>query len=335
VRELELEVVAWVVGDLQLPPIPVTYVVQGTAYVVQTDPVPIQVVSFIGEGEAELRDIAPPVPVSRTSWTLLSALIGAAAALLVGLVALVVVRRWRRRRRRDLPGRRVSGAGAPAVAFDDQALARLDALERSGALEAADRRPFYFELSEIVRGYLGRRYGFPALDSTTAEIRSRLAAGEGRPVAEQVGEWLERCDLVKYASYSADRDDARAALADARSLIEATRLCVVAAKAVVAGAAPASVGAGPDTIPGPAVGPIGDGGSDTIRGAAVEPIGDAGPDTIRGAAIEAIGGAGPDTIRGAAIDTVPGSTTEAAGGDGTEAAEDEPRRGDEGGGGHA
>ena len=65
VREFELELVAWSVGDLLLPPIPVTYVVQGTAYVVETEPVPVRVISFIGEGEGELRDIAPPVAVGR------------------------------------------------------------------------------------------------------------------------------------------------------------------------------------------------------------------------------------------------------------------------------
>ena len=91
-------------------------------------------------------------------------------------------------------------------------------------LDQEDRKPAYLAMSEILRAYIGRRYGFPALDLTTEEIRRDLVA---RPDAAHASDlvcgWLERSDLVKFAGYDATPDEARQALYDARIFIDRTR----------------------------------------------------------------------------------------------------------------
>ena len=50
------------------------------------------------------------------------------------------------------------------------ALEKLDRLGAYGFLENADNRPFYFAVSEVIREYLGARYGFDSLELTTDEL---------------------------------------------------------------------------------------------------------------------------------------------------------------------
>jgi hypothetical protein len=217
-REYEVALMAFALGPLVLPPIPVTWAAQGRAHDLATPPVPIKVTGVLTAADTTLRDIAPPVTVIRRDLRLVWIASGVLGALLVGLVTWRVVRR----RRRD---EAVLAAATEATRPPhEEALARLAEVEGSGALDADDRKPAYLEMSEILRGYLGRRYGFPAPELSTGEIRARLLEGDdaAEPLVKIV-DWLERCDLVKYARGKASEDEARQALYDARIFVERTR----------------------------------------------------------------------------------------------------------------
>lgn len=220
-REFELSVMAWDVGDLEVPPIPVTYAHQGRVATTWGNPVPIRIISVIGDGEESLRDIAPPVPVYERDWSRVYVAAGILAALLVGLLFLLVRRSLRRR-----SGVRYRTGHAAAALLDphEQAMARLAALEQSGALDVEDREPVYVELSEIVRTYLGRRYGFSALDLTSSELVARLRQRpQAEPAVAPVLELIERFDLVKYARGAAAREQAHDDLDRVRQIVITTR----------------------------------------------------------------------------------------------------------------
>lgn len=219
-RDFEVAVMAFEVGDLMVPPIPVTYAAHGRARDVMTDPVAIRVRSFIGEGEAVLRDIAGPVGVERRDLTLIYIAAGAVAVIAALIALLLLRRRWSRRRRAVLA--RLPEAVQRSA--HDEALARLDELEGNGALDLEDLKSAYLQMSEILRNYIGRRFGFPALDLTTVEIQRELEIRPSGPfAAELVAGWLERADLVKFAGHAASADDARQAFYDARIFIDRTR----------------------------------------------------------------------------------------------------------------
>jgi len=59
---------------------------------------------------------------------------------------------------------------APVLSTHEIAFRELDTLKSKGLLERGNAREHFFELSEILRRYLGKRYLFPALDWTTEEI---------------------------------------------------------------------------------------------------------------------------------------------------------------------
>jgi len=150
----------------------------------------------------------------RPLWIGAGALVGMGAA----AGAWAAVRRLRRRRPRRAEGGVVIDTRPP----EEIALERLRALAASGMLDGDDRRPFYFAVSEIVRDFLGRRYGFDALELTSAELLARLEKGDGATaVREPVARWLEATDLVKYAGLAAARADAERALSEAIAVVEA------------------------------------------------------------------------------------------------------------------
>jgi len=136
--------------------------------------------------------------------------IGGGAIALCAL-ALAAARAWRRRpRAAPAPGPR----GSP----EERALAALDALAARGP--DGDGRQFYFELSAIVRGFLEEVTSLHAMEMTTSELVDALVAREvpGLSLA-QLGAWLERGDLHRFARVPADPEAARADLEKARDIV--------------------------------------------------------------------------------------------------------------------
>jgi hypothetical protein len=86
------------------------------------------------------------------------------------------------------------------------ALEALAALRREELARAGRVKEHYIRLTDIVRPYLERRFGVPALDLTTSEILAAIAGtggdtralGEGTAKAELM-RLLEEADLVKFA----------------------------------------------------------------------------------------------------------------------------------------
>lgn len=217
-REFALTIAAYETGDLDVPPIEVTYLGKGgEVRTVRTEPVQVRLASLIAnEPEPELKENAPPVPVWKRD--LFWAYVGGAllAAGLGALVTWLIVRRLRRRV--------VLRPGPPPRPAHEIALERLDRLGALGFLENADNRPFYFAVSEVVRDYLGGRFGFDSLELTTAELVAELRRRADRELLlGEIEGWLSACDLVKFAKISPTAAEARGTLEIAIRIVESTR----------------------------------------------------------------------------------------------------------------
>ena len=64
--------------------------------------------------------------------------------------------------------------------------------------------PYAVAVSETIRTYLGQRFHSPSTRRTTEEFLRQMEADRATPLAEHrelLREFLQSCDLVKFASY--------------------------------------------------------------------------------------------------------------------------------------
>lgn len=218
-----LTLAAFVPGDDSLPPQRVEFRRRGddtAAAVLYTPPTAVRVARVSVDGDT-LEDITGVERLPRgVPWGLLLLLSAAGIALLA----------WRLRKKTPpRPRPEASAPPVPVVPPDEEALEALRTLEQAGWREQP--RAFAFGLSEILRRYLGRRYGIDALEATTGELleRARALPLPGGTAGGDINghEWLRACctelDTVKFAAGTVADDDAGRWLRGARAFVEVTR----------------------------------------------------------------------------------------------------------------
>lgn len=145
-----------------------------------------------GEGEEanKLLDIKPPEVVWERSFRMLGwALLAIALA-----AACVGAWRWAKRPRVAL------AAVEPPRPADVRALVALDQLRAEGLPARGRFKDFHFRLSEILRAYLGERYGFEALECTSAELLEAVGTLSAPELPkDELRRFAEESDLVKFA----------------------------------------------------------------------------------------------------------------------------------------
>jgi hypothetical protein len=105
------------------------------------------------------------------------------------------------------------------------------------------------EVSLCVRDYLGRRFGFDGLESTTRELLEHLARlGPNAPAGDLVSDievLMRRADLVKFANLTPEAAECELALERGEHIVRSTM--VRSRPAGVAAAAPERVAGGRST----------------------------------------------------------------------------------------
>jgi hypothetical protein len=165
------------------------------------------------EQGAELKDIQPPIEVSVRSWRLLWGLLGLAVA---GLLAWALVHYLRRPRPKPV-------VVVPVLPLDVRTRKALDALKAEDLPAQGRVKDFYFRLSEVLRGYLGERYGFEALECTSSELLATLRRlpTPGLP-EEALARFVTESDMVKYAKAESSPQACGEALAFGYELLNKT-----------------------------------------------------------------------------------------------------------------
>ena len=156
-----------------------------------------------------LREIKPPVEIP-TGWVWALWAIGAA------VLAVVVVLAWRYWR-----GRRAQEPVPPVIPAHVRAKQRL---QQALAL-LQQPREFCILVSDTIRWYLEERFQFRAPERTTEEFLYELQSTNllTPDQKESLGEFLKRCDLVKFAKYEPGEPELRDLYDSAVRLVEETQ----------------------------------------------------------------------------------------------------------------
>jgi hypothetical protein len=185
-------------------------------------------------------DNPPPIP-QREEWTSLKKALGWGALGLVvgGLLAWLAYKRLTKPKPPPPP--------PPPRPPWEVALEQLDEVRHAGLLEVERHAEYFDRVSDAVRGYLGARFGFDALESTTDEILislERQGAGfvrmndltipadseseshaavpmPGVPL-DDVARFLRECDLVKFANLTPSPEQCGTAIDAGERIVRST-----------------------------------------------------------------------------------------------------------------
>lgn len=156
----------------------------------------------------ELRDIKPPVDIpSIWSWVFL-----AAGVLVFAALAVLAWFAWKNRRKHVL--------SPPVIPAHVTARQRLEA----ALAHLSDPKLFCTLVSNTIRFYLEERFDFRAPERTTEEFLYELR-GTNLLLPDQkdsLGEFLKRCDLVKFARYEPREAELRDLHGSALRLVDET-----------------------------------------------------------------------------------------------------------------
>jgi hypothetical protein len=113
----------------------------------------------------------------------------------------------------------------PALPPWQRALKHLDHLENEGLLAKGYFDQYYSHLSDILRKYIEEQLSIRAPEMTTEEFLQYLKTStELNPEQkESLRQFLESCDLVKFAKYAPDPSEAKASYELAKRFIEETK----------------------------------------------------------------------------------------------------------------
>jgi hypothetical protein len=213
----KVHLAAFALGEQRTPPLRLSVNEGGRLEQIDASGVKVTVTSTLppdaDQKGADLLDVRPPQEVPIRSYRLLYAL---AIALAVGLTTYLLFRWWRR------PKALVT-ATQPLVPLHIRTQQALDLLAQENLPLQGKTKAFYFRLSEILRGYLGEKFGFDALESTTPELLAALRARQPPGLDLQAfASFAELSDMVRYAKGTSDVDECRAMLELGHRLVNAT-----------------------------------------------------------------------------------------------------------------
>ena len=158
----------------------------------------------------EFHDIAPPVDYSLLPpWVIFcAAFLGLA---LIGTIVWLIVRR-RSHRPAVIPSPR------------EQAMKRLE--RASAEIELLNPYQFSIRVSDILRRYVTEQYQLPVTRQTSLEFLTGLADAPEFSEDEKalLTDFLNRCDLIKFARYEATREDSHLLLEEAFRFVRGGQL---------------------------------------------------------------------------------------------------------------
>lgn len=204
-------------GDYVIPPMPAVFnLPDGTRKAILSEPVAIKVNSLLDEG-ADSLDIKPQKPVYEFQRDYTRYYTWGGIAL--GLLLLTTWLWWRHRRRRGDKPEPVDLRPPWEIAFEQLAFLKEKPLLSEGCF-----KEYYIELTDIVRGYLGRMYEIDTLEMTTEEFLGRFSQiSLPGSLMSRCKEFFPHADLVKFARYQPDPGRSEADLEVVHNMVELIR----------------------------------------------------------------------------------------------------------------
>ncbi len=183
-------------GYFELPPVHFIYRMPGdtTLYNVGTGSIYLQVYVPEVDTAQPFKSIVAPIDEPYTlgeilPWVLLG------LAVIAGIIFLIV---WWSKRKKNQP--LFKSKPKPLLPPDVEAINKLEDIRLARIWQSGKVKQYFSSLTDVMRNYLKRRYGFDATEMTTDEIMDELKIHLSNPGAvEKLKGMMQLADLVKFA----------------------------------------------------------------------------------------------------------------------------------------
>ncbi|OGU58339.1 MAG: hypothetical protein A2X64_09985 [Ignavibacteria bacterium GWF2_33_9] len=163
-----------------------------------------------------IKDIKPPLEVPFSIWDYIWYIIGVFGIVAAFLGAFYFFYK----RKPKLPD---VTKYDPKIPPHVQALSDLNKLEQEKLWQSGKVKEYYSILTDILRLYLERRFGFPALELTTGEIMAQITSFlTGVDILSNIKYILENADMVKFAKSIPIHDENTKVMILAKDIVEST-----------------------------------------------------------------------------------------------------------------
>jgi hypothetical protein len=219
------------IGQQTIPSLKVKYTSKHGEGEVATNEITVDIKGVLNEGEIsdDIKDIFPPVSVPVSFNRLVPWIyVGLAVFFLTGIIYWLI----RKRKRGSKPQELVFAKRPPhEVAYE-----LLEGLSKEDLIAKGLIREYYYRITDVVRHYIEDRFGLLAPERTTEEFLTEMSHTNQLNDAHKrlIQEFLERCDMVKYARYGPSKTEIQETYDAAKRLIDETRECLEE-KEVIAG----------------------------------------------------------------------------------------------------
>jgi len=210
---LELQLAAFKTGNFEVPVFNIeTVEASGKKEVLASELIKVAVQSVRTGKQDTLKDLKPQAELEADYKPFLFFLAALAAA--VYLVYRFVQYLKRRKNGPTPKPERVRSAEEVARGAIERLLARR-------LVEQGYHKQFYLELSEIIKRFLGSKLGVQSLERTTEEFtRDLRTVSVPSEQYRMIREFLEECDLVKFAKYRPGPEEVEQIITRSRSMID-------------------------------------------------------------------------------------------------------------------
>ena len=184
--------------------------------VAKTPEIFIEIATTLDEDASDVRGIAPPVSLHKSYFRLYIIIAIVFGVLILVAIILHYIYRRNHGETESIP----EPLSAHQIAYRD-----LESLRAMDLISKGQIKEYYYRLSNIVRHYIENRFKLMAPERTTEEFLAEMTVTERltEDHKELVGNFLEHCDMVKFAAYGPDSREIENSFNSAKKLVDETR----------------------------------------------------------------------------------------------------------------
>ncbi len=206
-------------GKQELSDLPILLLAGGETETLWVDPGYIEVKSILEErADTSLRDVKPPIKMKWRLSDVAPYIVITLALIVMAILGYIIWRRYKHKKG-EIPVYTPPPLPPHIIALRKLEELRIKKLWQNGFI-----KEFHSELTEIIKEYIEKRYGFSALEMTSAEIfELRKIWAPQDDLFIPMRRMMTCADLVKFAKFKPEPQENERSLNVAFTYVEATK----------------------------------------------------------------------------------------------------------------